>query len=104
LDKSDFGYKNYICIDVKHKLIREWAVSDAARHDSQVVEELIDTENSSGEFWANSAYRAAEIFELLEKWNLREHVQRKGYRNHPLTARAKSILFLLSFPLQKGTV
>jgi IS5 family transposase len=88
-DINYYGYKNHICIDVKHKLIRAWAVSDAACHDSQVVEELIDTDNTSGEFWADSAYRAAEIFELLEKWNLRERVQRKGYRNHPLTAREK---------------
>ena len=84
-DINYYGYKNHICIDVKHKLIRAWAVTDAARHDSQVVEELIDPNNSSADFWADSAYRAAEIFELLEKWGLREHVQRKGYRGHPLS-------------------
>lgn len=80
-----YGYKNHICIDVKHKLIRAWAVTEASRHDSQVVEELIANDNTSGAVWADSAYRAAEIFELLEKWGLREHVQRKGYRGHPLS-------------------
>jgi IS5 family transposase len=85
-DINYYGYKNHICIDVKHKLIRAWAVTDAARHDSQVVEELIDESNTSSELWADSAYRAAEIFELLEEWGLREHVQRKGRRGHPLTA------------------
>ena len=84
-DINYYGYKNHICIDVKHKLIRAWAVTDAARHDSQVVEELIDANNASGDFWADSAYRAAEIFELLEQWGLREQVQRKGYRDHPLS-------------------
>ena len=84
-DVNYYGYKNHICIDVKHKLIRAWAVTDAARHDSQVIEELIDPNNSAGDFWADSAYRAAEIFELLEKWGLREHVQRKGRRDHPLS-------------------
>ena len=81
-----YGYKNHVCIDVKHKLIRAWAVTDAARHDSQVVEELIGESNTSSDLWADSAYRAAEIFELLVKWGLREHVQRKGRRCHPLTA------------------
>lgn len=81
-----YGYKNHICIDSKYKLIRAWAVTDAARHDSQVFEELIDESNTSGDLWADSAYQAAEIFELLERWGLREHVQRKGYRGHPLTA------------------
>ena len=80
-----YGYKNHICIDVKHKLIRAWAVTDAALHDSQVVEELIDESNTSGDLWADSAYQAAKIFELLEEWGLREHVQRKGLRGHPLT-------------------
>lgn len=84
-DVNYYGYKNHICIDVKHKLIRAWAVTDAARHDSQVVEELIDEGNASSDLWADSAYRAAEIFEILEKWGLREHVQRKGRRGHPLS-------------------
>jgi len=84
-DINYYGYKNHICIDVKHKLIRAWAVTEASRHDSQVVEELIANDNTSGDVWADSAYRAAEIFELLEKWGLREHVQRKGYRGHPLS-------------------
>jgi IS5 family transposase len=86
---SYYGYKNHICIDVKHKLIRAWAVTDAARHDSQVIEELIGEDNSSRDAWADSAYRAAEIFELLERWGLREHVQRKGDRGRPLTKREK---------------
>ena len=81
-----YGYKNHICIDVKHRLIRAWAVTDASRHDSQVVEELTDNHHASADVWADSAYRAAEILELIMKWGLREHVQRKGYRGHPLSA------------------
>ena len=85
-DVNYYDYKNHICIDVKHKLIRAWAVTDASRHDSQVVEELIGESNTSSDLWADSAYRAAEIFELLVKCGLREHVQRKGRRGHPLSA------------------
>ncbi len=84
-DINYYGYKNHICVDVQHKLIRAWTVTDAARHDSHVVEELLDENNASRDLWADSAYRAAEIFECLEAWGLREHVQRKGYRGRPLS-------------------
>ena len=80
-----YGYKNHISIDVKHKLIRGWAVSDAAVHDSNIFEELIDETNSSGATWADSAYQAARIFEFLEDWGMREHIQRKGDRGRPLS-------------------
>lgn len=89
-DVNYYGYKNHVCIDVKHKLIRAWAVTDASVHDSQIVGELIDETNTSGDFWADSAYRAASILEQLEQWGLREHVQRKSNRGRALGAWEKS--------------
>lgn len=85
-DVHYYGYKNHICIDVKYKLIRAWAVTDASVHDSQIVGELIDESNTSKDFWADSAYRATSILERLEQWGLREHVQRKGNRGQALGA------------------
>ena len=41
--KSHYGYKNHVGIDRKHKLIRRYQVTDAAVHDSQVLEELLRT-------------------------------------------------------------
>jgi len=40
-DKAFYGYKNHVSVDVKHKFIRSYAVMDAARHDSQVFEQLL---------------------------------------------------------------
>ena len=85
-----FGYKNHISVDVKHKFVRRWAVTDAAVHDSRVFEELLDDGNSSREVWADSAYRSGEALRRLDELGYREHLQRKGYRNHPLTAWEKS--------------
>lgn len=34
--RNFYGYKNHVSVDVKHKLIRGYAVTDAAQHDSQV--------------------------------------------------------------------
>jgi len=84
--KSYYGYKNHICVDVKHKLIRGYAVTDAALHDINVFEQLLSA-NTSRDVYADSAYRSAEKLEGLAEAGYREHIQRKGRRSHPLTAR-----------------
>src|SRR3982074_2492290 len=43
--RSFFGYKNHVNADAKHKLIRNYAVSDAAVHDSQELDGLLDKGN-----------------------------------------------------------
>ena len=64
--RSFFGYKNHVNADAKHKLIRHYAVTDAAVHDSQELDGLLDTGNT----WASG-------------YNSRFH--RRGRRNHPLS-------------------
>lgn len=86
---NHYGYKNHISVDVKHKFIRRFSVTDASVHDSQVFDELLDPENSSRDVWADSAYRSAERLQSLAEQGYREHVQRKGRRNHTLTSHEK---------------
>jgi IS5 family transposase len=83
--KSYYGYKNHVSVDVKHKFIRGYAVTDASVHDSQVFEELLDENNSNRNVYTDSAYRSREAIERLEKRGFREHMQRKGSKNRPLT-------------------
>lgn len=83
--RSYFGYKNHVSVDVKHKLIRDYQVTDAAVHDSRVLEELLDEDDTSRDVWADSAYRSVEKLEGLKERGFREHIQRKGYRNRPLS-------------------
>lgn len=80
-----FGYKNHISIDAKHKLIRDYMITDAAVHDSQVFRELLDETNTSRDVWADSAYRSEENLADLERRGYREHLQRKGCRHRKLT-------------------
>lgn len=80
-----FGYKNHISIDALHKLIRDYAVTDAAVHDSRVFGELLDDANSSRDVWADSAYRSEENRSELEQQRYREHLQRKGCHHKKLT-------------------
>jgi IS5 family transposase len=87
--KSYFGYKNHVSADVKYKFIRKFDVTDASVHGSRVFKELLDDENISGAVWADSAYRSYDNLWHLGINGYREHIQRKGYRNHPLTEREK---------------
>ena len=81
-----YGYKNHISVDAKHKFIRRWGVTNAAVHDSQIFEELLDEKNANGNVWADSAYRTPKNFETLERFGYREKIQRKGVRGRALSA------------------
>ena len=53
--RSFFGYKNHVNADAKHKLIRHYAVTDAAVHDSQELDGLLDEGNTCNDVFADSA-------------------------------------------------
>lgn len=87
--RNYYGYKNHIQIDVKHKLIRNFAVTNAAVHDKHVFEKLIDDGNTSRDIWADSAYNTKENVKKLLAMGFRPHLQKKGCRHKPLTDREK---------------
>jgi len=89
LGKNYYGYKNHINIDVKNKFIRDYAVTDAATHDSQVFAELLDDANTNRDVFADSAYRSKDKLDKLTQRRFRERVQRKGCRHKKLTEREK---------------
>lgn len=84
--KNYFGYKNHIEVDVQHKIIRDYKVTDASVHDSNVFEELLDESNTSRDVYADSAYRSAKSEANLKEGRFRAHLQRKGCKGHPLTS------------------
>ena len=84
---NQFGYKNHINIDVQHKLIRDYDVTPASTHDSQVFEHLIDPNNSSRDVWADSAYGSAHTQKSLRAKGFRGHIQKKGCRYKKLSPR-----------------
>ena len=59
-------------------------MTDAAVHDSQVLEELLSSDNTASGVWADSAYRSEAIETAVKARNLTSRIHRKGYRNHPL--------------------
>ena len=59
-----FGYKSHIAIDRRFGFIREGAVTSAAHADGRMLPNLVKTDNTSSEVWADSAYRSQKN----EKW------------------------------------
>ena len=51
--KSHYGYKNHVKVDRRHKLIRRYTVTDAAVHDSQIVDDVLDDDNAASHVWAD---------------------------------------------------
>lgn len=62
-NEKHFGYKNHISVDVAHKLIRGFACTHAAAHDSRQLETLLPP-HSSRDVWADSAYGSEEKEEV----------------------------------------
>ena len=93
-NENHYGFKNHINADQEHKLVQSYAVTDAAVHDSQVFEAILDhTENEEGNkraVYADSAYRSAEKEALLSACKMQSQICEKGSRNRPLTEAQKA--------------
>jgi IS5 family transposase len=80
-DESFYGYKNHVGVDKAHNLIRKWDVTNAAVHDSQKLDDVLDLSNTGKEVWADSAYRS-----LASEARLQE----KGLQSRPPACRSQS--------------
>lgn len=76
--KNYFGYKNHISIDRQHKVIRDYAVTDASVHESQVVDQILDTTNTGKRVWGDSAYRSKTIEHLLKNNGYKSRIHRQS--------------------------
>lgn len=84
-DKSYYGYKNHANVDVEHKLIRVWEVTDASVHDSLMLRVLLDEDNTSAEVYGDAAYRSRAIEDLLREGNYNSRIHSKAARGRPLS-------------------
>jgi IS5 family transposase len=79
--------KNHIAIDVKHKFIRRFEVTDAAVHDSQCFAGLLDGRNRDRIVYADSAYRSKEHERLLKRKHFASRVHHRAWKDRPLSRR-----------------
>lgn len=80
---KEFGYKDHISVDQKTKVITNYTVTPSSTHDSQVIKELIDKDDTI--LYADSAYKSKEIEEYLQENNVKSKVIQRAYRNKPLS-------------------
>ena len=77
-------------MDSKHKIIRDYEVTDASVHDSKVFEDILLDSSEVADVYADSAYRSKDTEETLKESNHRSHIHERAYRNRPLTDEQKS--------------
>ena len=93
-DEKHYGFKNHINADQTHKLIQNYTVTDAAVHDSQAIDGLLDIDaDANGDkraVYADSAYRSAEREAELAQQNIPSQICGKGSWGHPLSEEQKA--------------
>ena len=87
--KHYFGYKNHICVDVGHKLIRGYVATPANVHDINVLEDLVDPTQPGQPLYADAAYRAKAVECALRARRIRSRVTFKRTKDQPLTSYQK---------------
>ena len=89
MDKEKRGeilrYKNHTKVDSKSKFVKEYLATDASVHDSQALDKLLDNSDKGQPLYADSAYTGEKQEKVIRKYQLKNQVTEKGYRNKPLT-------------------
>ena len=85
-----YGYKNHTKVDTKSKFIDNYTVSDASVHDSQALDDLLDEKDKGQDLHADSAYTGKDQEKVLDKYEVKNKVHEKAYRNRPLTEEQKA--------------
>ena len=83
--KSYFGYKLSINADKRYKLIRKIKIDTASVHDSQHFDAVEDRNNTSKDLYADRGYPSKAREDWLKARGYRNHIQRKGAKNKPLS-------------------
>jgi len=84
-NETFYGYKNHAKVDAKSKFINTYIVTDASVHDSQVLDALLNEKDKAQPLYADSAYTGEDQENVITKYEMKNEVHEKGYRNHPLT-------------------
>lgn len=88
-----FGYKSHISIDRRFGFIRGQAVTSASAPDGRQLQTVVCTDNTSGEVWADGAYRSRRNEKWLASRMLVSRIHRRKPAGKPMpraTARANA--------------
>ncbi len=84
--KSTYGYSVHTGVD-EDGFIHSQSVTPGNVHDSQELDTLILGDEEK--LYSDAAYSSKNTREKLDELGIEDQVQRKGYRNHPLTEEDK---------------
>lgn len=71
--------------DATYGIIRRFAITPANIHDSQMLPQFLDLENSDDVGWADSGYAGARFEDFLDLAEFESGINEKGTRSHPLS-------------------
>ena len=83
--RSQYGYKNHVNADRKHKLIRTSAVTDASVHDSRLLRVCSIRVTRVSRFLLTVPIAPKKLTAPQKKRGLKNAIHHKGYRGMPLT-------------------
>jgi transposase, IS5 family len=89
-----FGYKNHIAIDQSYGFIRKSVVTHGARHDGSQLREVVTTDNTASDVWADTAYRSKNNEAWLTANSRVSRIHRKKPKGKPMpdhTRKANSV-------------
>ena len=88
-----FGYKSHISIDRRYGFIRSMAVTSASTADGRLLKQVVCTDNTGSEVWADSTYRSRSNEKWLGDRMLTSRIHRRKPMGKPMpqaTARANA--------------
>ncbi len=88
-NQTYYGYKNHVKIEAIKKFILAYTVTTASVHDSQALDNLLDSTDNGQELYADSTYTGENQQQTLQKYEASNQVHEKGYKNTPLTIQQK---------------
>lgn len=82
-----FGYKSSIAICRRYGFIRRGKVTDGARFDGRMLRDVVTSDNTASDVWADTAYRSRSNEAWLKSVGRVSRVHRKKPKGKPMPAR-----------------
>ncbi len=82
-----FGYKSSISICRAYGFIRKCKIADGARFDGRMLRDVVTSDNTASDVWADTAYRSQANEKWLERQGRVSRTHRKKPRGKPMPER-----------------
>ena len=84
-----FGYKSHLTIDRRFGFIRSFEVTNAARHEGALLRELVGSDTTASDVWADTAYRSRANEAWLASRGRVSRLHQKKPKGRPMAERTR---------------